>query len=55
MADLCLEQRVDKIFYTGSPKVARHVLAKAAENLIPYTLELGGETGNWAVVRKTQI
>ena len=52
IADLCLEQRWDKIFYTGSPKVGKHVLAKAAENLTPVALELGGETGNWCIVRK---
>lgn len=52
VADMCLEQRFDKIFYTGSPKVARHVLASAAENLTPVALELGGETGNWCIIRK---
>ena len=52
VADFCLEERFDKIFYTGSPNVAKHVLAKAAENLTPVALELGGETGNWCVVRK---
>lgn len=52
IADMCLEQRWDKIFYTGSPKVGKHVLAKAAENLTPVALELGGETGNWCIVRK---
>lgn len=52
VADLCLEERFDKIFYTGSPKVGRHVLAKAAENLTSTALELGGETGNWCIVRK---
>lgn len=52
VADMCLEQRWDKIFYTGSPKVGKHVLAKAAENLTPVALELGGETGNWCIVRK---
>ncbi len=51
VADMCLAQRFDKIFYTGSPKVARHVLSEAARNLTPCALELGGETGNWAVVR----
>ncbi len=51
-ADLCLAQRFDKIFYTGSPRVAKHVMAEAAKNLTPVALELGGETGNWAVVRK---
>ena len=52
VADMCLEQRWDKIFYTGSPKVAKHVMARAAENLTPVALELGGETGNWCIVRK---
>ncbi len=51
-ADLLLEQRFDKIFYTGSPKVGRHVMEKAAKNLTPVALELGGETGNWCVIRK---
>lgn len=52
IADLCLSQRFDKIFYTGSPSVGKHVLAEAAKNLTPVALELGGETGNWCVVRK---
>ena len=52
VADYCLNQRFDKIFYTGSPNVAKHVMAKAAENLTPVALELGGETGNWCIVRK---
>ncbi len=52
VADMCLDERFDKIFYTGSPKVGSHVLEKAAKYLTPVALELGGETGNWAVVRK---
>lgn len=52
VADMCLEQRFDKIFYTGSPSVGKHVMAQAARNLTPVALELGGENGNWAVVRK---
>ena len=52
IADLCLAQRFDKIFYTGSPAVGKHVLTEAAKNLTPVALELGGETGNWCVVRK---
>ena len=51
-ADQCLAQRFDKIFYTGSPKVGRHVLEAAAKYLTPVALELGGETGNWCVIRK---
>ncbi|MBR0461561.1 MAG: aldehyde dehydrogenase family protein [Erysipelotrichaceae bacterium] len=52
VADMCLDQRVDKIFYTGSPSVGRHVLEKASGKLIPVALELGGETGNWCIIRK---
>lgn len=52
VADFCLTQRFDKIFYTGSPKVAKHVMAEAAKNLTPVALELGGETGNWCIIRK---
>ena len=52
VADMCLAERFDKIFYTGSPKVARHVLSAAAKNLTSTALELGGETGNWCIVRK---
>ena len=52
VADYCLEERVDKIFYTGSPNVAKHVMELASRNLIPVALELGGETGNWCIVRK---
>ena len=52
VADMCLAERFDKIFYTGSPAVAKHVLEMASHNLTSVALELGGETGNWAVVRK---
>ena len=52
VADYCLEERVDKIFYTGSPNVGKHVMEMASKNLTPVTLELGGETGNWCVIRK---
>ena len=52
VADWCLEERFDKIFYTGSPKVGIHVMECAAKNLTPVALELGGENGNWAIVRK---
>lgn len=52
VADYCLEERVDKIFYTGSPNVGKHVMEMASKNLIPVTLELGGETGNWCIIRK---
>ncbi len=52
VADMLLAERFDKIFYTGSPAVGRHVMAEAAKNLTQVALELGGETGNWCVVRK---
>lgn len=39
-----LEQRFDKIFFTGSVEVGRLVMKKAAENLTPVTLELGGKS-----------
>ena len=52
VADMCLAQRFDKIFYTGSPNVGKHVLHAAADNLTSTALELGGETGNWCIIRK---
>jgi aldehyde dehydrogenase (NAD+) len=52
IADYCLEERVDKIFYTGSPNVAKHVMEMASKNLTSVALELGGETGNWCIIRK---
>jgi len=39
-----LEQRFDQIFYTGSGTVGRIVMAAAAKNLTPVTLELGGKS-----------
>lgn len=51
VADFCLNQRFDKIFYTGSPEVGKYVMEKASANLTPVALELGGETGNWCIVR----
>ena len=38
VADWCLEERFDKIFYTGIPKVGKHVLAEASKNLTPAAL-----------------
>ena len=52
IADYCLEEPVDKIFYTGSPNVGKHVMEMASKNLVPVALELGGENGNWCIVRK---
>lgn len=39
-----LELDVDYIFFTGSPAVGKEVMAQAAENLTPVTLELGGKS-----------
>ncbi|KAL4335767.1 hypothetical protein GQ457_07G036640 [Hibiscus cannabinus] len=36
-----LQQKWDKIFFTGSAKVGRIVMSEAAKNLTPVTLELG--------------
>lgn len=38
------EQRWDLIFFTGSPVLARTVMAAAAKNLTPVILELGGKS-----------
>ena len=45
-----LNEKWDKIFYTGGATVARIVAKKAAESLTPVTLELGGK--NPAIVTK---
>jgi aldehyde dehydrogenase (NAD+) len=39
-----LNHRFDKIFFTGSTRVGKIVAAKAAKNLTPVTLELGGKS-----------
>ncbi len=39
-----LDQKFDYIFFTGSQNVGREVMKKAAENLTPVTLELGGKS-----------
>ncbi|OTB08990.1 hypothetical protein M426DRAFT_316281 [Hypoxylon sp. CI-4A] len=46
-----LDQKWDKIFYTGGGSVARIISKKAAETLTPVTLELGGR--NPAFVSKS--
>ncbi|RMZ67578.1 fatty aldehyde dehydrogenase [Pyrenophora seminiperda CCB06] len=45
-----LDQKWDKIFYTGGEMVAKIIAKKAAETLTPLTLELGGK--NPAIVTK---
>jgi aldehyde dehydrogenase (NAD+) len=49
-----LEQKFDKIFFTGSTKVGRIVYQAAAKNLTPVTLELGGKSPA-IVTRDTNI
>lgn len=39
-----LEERFDHIFFTGSTRVGRLVMAAAARHLTPVTLELGGKS-----------
>jgi len=39
-----LEEQFDKIFFTGSSRVGRIVMAAAAKHLTPVTLELGGKS-----------
>jgi hypothetical protein len=39
-----LEEKLDYIFFTGSPRVGRIVQAAAAQHLTPVTLELGGKS-----------
>ncbi|MED6188958.1 Aldehyde dehydrogenase 3 member F1 [Stylosanthes scabra] len=43
VSEQLLLQKWDKIFFTGSPRVARIVMTAAAKNLTPVTLELGGK------------
>jgi aldehyde dehydrogenase (NAD+) len=43
ISEFLLEQKFDYIFFTGSCKIGKYVMQKAAENLIPVTLELGGK------------
>ena len=39
-----LRQKFDYIFFTGSQKVGKEVMRRAAEHLTPVTLELGGKS-----------
>ena len=50
VAEGLLSLRFDTIFFTGSPHIGKIVMQKAAENLIPVTLELGGKSP--AIVHK---
>jgi aldehyde dehydrogenase (NAD+) len=43
VSEYLLDQKFDYIFFTGSPGVGKHVMQKAAVNLTPVSLELGGK------------
>uniref|UniRef100_M4D253 Aldehyde dehydrogenase n=1 Tax=Brassica campestris TaxID=3711 RepID=M4D253_BRACM len=43
IATILLQHQWDKIFFTGSPKIGKIIMAAAAEHLTPVTLELGGK------------
>ena len=43
VAEALLQEKFDKIFFTGSARVGRLVMAAAARHLTPLTLELGGK------------
>jgi aldehyde dehydrogenase (NAD+) len=43
-AEALLAQRFDHVFFTGSTPVGKRVMAAAAHNLTPVTLELGGKS-----------
>jgi acyl-CoA reductase-like NAD-dependent aldehyde dehydrogenase len=42
-AALVADPRVRRITFTGSPETARHIGRAAAENIVPFTAELGGK------------
>lgn len=44
VTDGLLAQDFDYIFFTGSPRIGRKIMAAAAEHLTPVTLELGGKS-----------
>ena len=39
-----IDSNIDYIFFTGSPNTGKIIMKKAAKNLIPVTLELGGKS-----------
>ena len=43
-ADQLITAGFDKILYTGSPKVGRHIMKLASQTLTPVLLELGGKS-----------
>ncbi|MBK7132302.1 MAG: aldehyde dehydrogenase family protein [Bacteroidales bacterium] len=43
VSDQLLDYKFDYIFFTGSPRIGKHVMQKASQNLTPLSLELGGK------------
>jgi aldehyde dehydrogenase (NAD+) len=43
VSEYLLDEKFDYIFFTGSCRVGKYVMQKAAENLTPVSLELGGK------------
>jgi succinate-semialdehyde dehydrogenase/glutarate-semialdehyde dehydrogenase len=43
LGELFIEESVDRLIFTGSAPIGRHLAKLAAEKLIPITLELGGK------------
>jgi aldehyde dehydrogenase (NAD+) len=43
-SEFLLNHKFDYIFFTGSPTIGSYVMGKAAKNLIPVSLELGGKS-----------
>lgn len=44
MSSILMDQPLDYIFFTGSSEIGKFVMSKAAQNLVPVTLELGGKS-----------
>jgi len=44
ISDYLLDYKFDYIFFTGSTNVGKYVMGKAAANMIPVSLELGGKS-----------
>ncbi|OFI48791.1 hypothetical protein BG261_05225 [Floricoccus tropicus] len=49
-----LSEKLDYIFFTGSPRVAKIIMSEASKNLTPITLELGGKSPA-IVIKDTNI
>ena len=43
---LTTDPRVDRITFTGASETGKHIMAAAARNLIPVSMELGGKSAN---------